>query len=185
MHKFVVLLLSLSFAAFAQNADQQSAGNSPTAGSNQASNASGSPDTQFVTEAAQANMAEVALGKLATEKAQSDDVKQFGQHMVDDHTKAGEEFKGIVSKNNWTMPTDMNAEQKATEQRLEKLSGPAFDRAFMEVMVKDHIKAVTDFGKEANDTAANSDLRDFANRTYPTLQEHLTRAKAVNDALTK
>src|SRR5438270_6441861 len=142
MHKLGVLLLCLSFTAFAQDAAQKSTGKSSMAKTSHAAKAQGSSDEQFVTKAGQANMAEVALGKMATEKAQSDDVKQFGQHMVDDHSKAGEELKGIASKNNWTMPDDVSPEQKATAQRLEKLSGTAFDRAFMQVMVKDHMKAV-------------------------------------------
>ena len=185
MRKFAVLLLSLSFAAFAQDAAQKSTGKGSAAKSSHAAGAGPMSDEQFVTKAGQANMAEVELGKMAAEKGQSDDVKQFGQHMVDDHTKAGEELKGIASKNNWSMPGGVTPEQQATAQRLEKLSGHAFDRAFMQTMVKDHLQAVNLFRREANSTAANSDLRDFANRTYPTLDEHLTRAKAVNGALPK
>jgi putative membrane protein len=173
MQRLVIFLLSVSFAAFCQNAEKSKASHSGTTG-----------DQQFVTKAAQGNMAEVNLGQLATRKAQSDDVKKFGQHMVDDHTKAEQDLEGVASKNNLTLPKDVNAQQKAEQLRLEKLSGPAFDRAYMALMVKDHTKDVAEFRKEANSLAANSDLRDFAKRIYPTLDDHLTNAKAVNDSLT-
>ena len=143
------------------------------------------PDTQFAAKAAQGNMAEVALGKLATEKSQNDDVKKFGQMMVDDHSKAEQDLEGVASKNNWTLPKEVNAQQKAEQQRLEKLSGPAFDRAYVQMMVKDHIKDVAEFKKEAASTSANSDLKDFATRTSPTLDNHLTQAKALHDSINK
>jgi len=178
MRKLAILLLSVCTSVFAQTADQGS-----KAHKHGAAKAGGGSDAQFATKAAQGNMAEVNLGKLATEKSQSDDVKKFGQMMVDDHSKAGDDLKGVASKNNLTLPDDVNAQQKAEQQRLEKLSGAAFDRAYMQMMVKDHVKDVAEFRKEANSTAANSDLRDFAKRTYPTLENHLTQAKAVNEAL--
>ena len=143
------------------------------------------PDAQFVTKAAQGNMAEVALGKLAAEKGQSDDVKKFGQKMVDDHSKAEQDLEGVASKNNWTLPKDVSAQQKAEQQRLEKLSGAAFDRAYVQMMVKDHTKDVAEFRQEAASTSANPDLKDFATRTYPTLEDHLTQIKAISDAMNK
>jgi putative membrane protein len=173
MRTLLVVLLSCSFAAFAQDA-----------GSKQTpSKSSGGSDAQFAKKAAQGNMAEVALGKLATQNAQSDDVKKFGQRMVDDHTKAEQDLEGVASKNNLTLPTDVSPMQKAEQQRLEKLKGAAFDRAYMQMMVKDHVKDVAEFKKEFNNTAANGDLRDYAKRTYPVLDDHLTNAKAVNDTL--
>src|SRR6202011_5877036 len=87
------------------------------------------------------------------------------------------------SKNNLTLPQDVRAQQKAEQHRLEKLPGAAFDRAYMQMMVKDHLKDVAEFQKEANSTAANSDLRDYAKRTYSTLTDHLTSAKAINNTL--
>ena len=143
------------------------------------------PDAQFVTKAAQGNMAEVSLGKLAAEKSQNDDVKKFGQMMVDDHSKAEQDLEGVASKNNWTVPKDVSAQQKAELQRLEKLSGAAFDRAYVQMMVKDHTTDVAEFKNEAASTSANPDLKDFATRTYPTLDNHLTRIKAIHDAMSK
>jgi len=176
MYRLGVLILAFSFAAFAQTGTQTKA---------KSSKAGANPDAAFAKKAAQGNMAEVALGKLAQQNAQSDDVKKFGQRMVDDHGKAEQDLEGVASKANITLPKDVSPQQKAEQQRLEKLKGAAFDRAYMAMMVKDHTKDVAEFKKEANSTSANSDLKDYANRTYPTLEDHLTNAKAVNDALPK
>lgn len=176
MYRLAVLILIFSFAAFAQTGTQTKA---------KSSKSGANPDAAFAKKAAQGNMAEVALGKVAQQNAQSDDVKKFGQRMVDDHGKAQQDLEGVASKANITLPTDVNAQQKAEQQRLEKLNGAAFDRAYMTMMVKDHTKDVAEFKKEANNPSANSDLKDFAKRTYPTLEDHLTNAKAVNDALPK
>ena len=176
MYRLAVLILAFSFAAFAQTGTHTKAKSSKT-GAN--------PDATFAKKAAQGNMAEVALGKLAQENAQRDDVKKFGQRMIDDHGKAEQDLEGVASKANITLPKEVNAQQKAEQKRLEKLNGAAFDRAYMAMMVKDHTKDVAEFKQEANSTSANADLKDYANRTYPTLEDHLTNAKAVNDALPK
>jgi putative membrane protein len=177
MHKIAVIILSFSIATFAQTANHTSKAKSSKSGK--------TADSMFLKKAAQGNMAEVAMGKLATQNAQSDDVKKFGQRMVDDHSKAEQDLEGVASKNNWTVPQDVNAQQKAEQQKIEKMNGAAFDRAYMAMMVKDHTKDVAEFKKEADSTTANADLRDYAKRTYPTLDDHLTNAKAVNDALPK
>jgi len=179
MRLLAILCLALCVSAVAQEKSSGSKSQKSTAKAGAVS------DSQFVTKAAQGNMAEVALGKMATEKSQNDDVKKFGQMMVDDHSKAEQELEGVASKNNLQVPKEVGAEQKAEQQRLEKLSGAAFDRAYMQIMVKDHVKDVAEFKKEAANTSANSDVKDFATRTYPTLDNHLTHAKAVHDAMNK
>ena len=102
-------------------------------------------DTKFVLEAAAGGMAEVSLGKLAAEKATNPDVKQFGQRMADDHSKANEELKAFASQKGVTLPAEVNPAAKAVEARLAKLSGAAFDKAYMQDMVKDHDKDVAAF----------------------------------------
>ena len=179
MRWLLISFLAVSIGAVAQD------GSSGSNTQKSATKAGAVPDAQFVTKVAQGNMAEVALGKLATEKSQNDDVKKFGQMMVDDHSKAEQELEGVASKNNWTVPKDVSAQQKAEQQHLEKLSGAAFDRAYIQMMVKDHTKDVAEFKKEAASTSVNSDLKDFATRTYPTLNDHLTHVKAIHDAMSK
>ena len=135
-------------------------------------------DKRFVRDAAQGGMAEVELGKLATEKASSEDVKKFGQRMVDDHTKANDELKQVASEKGITLPQHLSAKDQMTKEHLSKLSGEQFDKAYMSDMVKDHTQDVADFQKEAN-SGTDSAVKDFASKTLPTLQDHLREAKQI------
>ena len=135
-------------------------------------------DKTFMMKAARGGMAEVELGRLATEKASSADVKQFGQRMVDDHGKANDELKGLASQKNVTLPADLDAKHKATRDRLSKLSGAAFDKAYMADMVADHNADVAEFARVSK-RAKDADVKAFAAKTLPTLQEHQRLAKEV------
>ena len=135
-------------------------------------------DTQFAKKAAQGGMAEVKLGQLAQEKGTSDTVKKFGQRMVEDHTKAGDELKRAAAQDNITLPDTISAKDKGTYDELSKLSGAAFDRAYARDMVKDHEEDIADFNKEANG-GKNAAIKDFATQTLPTLQDHLKEAKEM------
>lgn len=139
-------------------------------------------DSHFVAEAASGGMAEVELGKLATQKASSDDVKKFGQKMVDDHSKANDELKQIASQENIMVPSEMNAKDKATVDRMSALSGAAFDKAYVKDMVMDHKKDVAAFQKEAN-TGKDDAVKGFASKTLPTLQEHLKMIQDINSKM--
>ena len=138
------------------------------------------PDAQtFLSKAAQANVAEVELGKLAAERAQSADVKQYGQKMVDDHGKANKEVQDLADQKGLTLPTYIGAAHKAAKTRLEKLSGDAFDRAFMAQMVKDHQAAVTLFRTQAR-SGKDPDVKAFAEKMLPDLEGHLKMAIDLN-----
>src|SRR5947209_10188655 len=100
-------------------------------------------DKTFIKKAAEGGLAEVQLGQLAAEKASSPDVKQFGQRMVDDHTKANDQLKQVASQKGVTIPDKLSAKDEATKARLEKLSGESFDHAYMKDMVTDHTKDVS------------------------------------------
>lgn len=137
-----------------------------------------SSDRKFVTEALKHGMAEVELGQLASEKASNDAVKQFGQRMVDDHGKAGDELKKIAQDKGVTPPAEMDSKHKRLHDRLSKMSGAAFDRAYMDEMVKDHRNDVKEFQREAKG-AKDQDVKSFASKTLPTLQEHLKQAESI------
>ena len=182
MNKIATLLIVFTLPCFAQTAPNQGAvPGSPSP----AKSGDSSIDAQFATKAAQGNMTEVALGKLAQEKAQRDEIKKFGQKMVDEHTKAEQDLEGIASKNNMTLPQDINAQQKAEQARLSKLSGAQFDRMYMRLMVADHTKDEAEFQRESRRTAANTDMKDYATRTYQVISDHLTMAKTISDSLGK
>jgi len=135
-------------------------------------------DKTFVKKAAEGGLAEVELGKLATEKASNDQVKKFGQRMVDDHTKANEQLKDVAAQKHIDLPTEPSAKDKATKARLEKLSGEQFDRAYMRDMVMDHKTDVSEFARESQ-AAKDPALKNFARQTLPTLRQHLKEAEKL------
>jgi putative membrane protein len=143
---------------------------------------SSSADQTFVKKAAEGGMAEVELGRLAAEKGSSSEVKQFGQKMADDHGKANDQLKSLAQTKNITLPTDLNAKDKALRDRLSKMSGAAFDRAYMRAMVTDHTKDVNEFKTEAK-SGADADVKSWASNTLPTLETHLKMAHDANRAV--
>jgi putative membrane protein len=141
-----------------------------------------SADQMFVTKALKGGMAEVQLGQLAADKGASDEVKKFGQRMVTDHSKAGDELKALAQQKNITVPSDLDAKDKATHDRLAKLSGAAFDRAYMQHMLADHRIDVNEFKKEST-TGKDPEVKAWATKTLPTLEEHLKLAQDANKAV--
>jgi putative membrane protein len=141
-----------------------------------------SADHTFVTKVAEGGMAEVKLGQLAADKATSEDVKKFGQRMVTDHSKANDELKALAQQKSITLPTDLNAKDKATYDRFSKLSGAEFDRAYMQHMLADHRTDVNEFKKEST-SGKDPDVKAWAGKTLPTLEEHLKLAQDANKAV--
>src|SRR3954471_1124607 len=144
--------------------------------------ASGGGDQMFVTKAAKGGLAEVQLGQLAADKASSDEVKKFGQRMVTDHGKANDELKSLAQQKNITLPTDLDPKDKATHDRLSKMSGAAFDRAYMQHMLEDHRVDVNEFKKEST-SGKDAEIKAWASKTLPTLEEHLKLAQDANKAV--
>jgi putative membrane protein len=138
-----------------------------------------SADSTFATKAAQGGLAEVQLGQLAKDKASNQAVKDFGQRMIDDHTKANDDLKNVASKEGITLPTSLDAKDQATYDRLSKLSGPEFDKAYMHDMVMDHRTDVNEFRRES-EHGANPGLKAFATRTLPVLEQHLSLAEQTD-----
>lgn len=135
-------------------------------------------DKKFVRDAAMGGLTEVELGKLAAEKGSTDSVKQFGQKMVDDHTKANEELKQVASTESITIADSLDAKHQARVDKLSKLSGAAFDKAYMKDQVKDHQMDVSEFQNEAQN-GTEVKVKDFAAKTLPTIQGHLAMAKDI------
>jgi putative membrane protein len=138
-----------------------------------------SPDQKFVVEAAKGGMAEVELGRLAAEKGSSDQMKKFGQRMVDDHGKANDELKSMAQSKNITLPAAVEPKAQALHDRLSKLSGAEFDRAYMREMVADHRKDVNAFRRESQ-SGKDTEFKTWAGKTLPTLEEHLKMAEDAN-----
>ena len=149
---------------------------------NQSSARPAASDSAFAIKAAQANMAEVELGKLALQKAMSDDVKKFAQMMVDDHTKALDDLKSSAGTHNIAWPTTLDADHKKLSDRLSKLNGAAFDREYMQAMVDGHKKVAADLRKESQ-SGTDADLKAWAGKTLPTVEAHLKQAETVNKSV--
>ncbi len=150
-----------------------------TSGAQQSSSRSAPGDNAFAMKAAGANMAEVELGKLALQKSMRDEVKTFAQQMVDDHSKALDELKGLAGSKNITLPSDLDAEHKMLSERLSKLSGAAFDRAYMEAMVDGHRKVAAAVRTESQ-SGSDPELKAWATKTLPKVEAHLKHAETVN-----
>jgi len=138
-------------------------------------------DKKFVKESALGGLAEVEMGKLATQKASSDAVKQFGQRMVDDHSKANEQLKQAAAKSNIEVPASLDSKHQSRIDKLAKLSGPEFDKAYLKDQVKDHENDVDKFKDEAQN-GSDPNVKQFAMATLPTLQEHLSAVKDLKKA---
>lgn len=139
-------------------------------------------DKTFMKKAAEGGLAEVQLGQLAQQNGQSQDVKNFGQKMVTDHTRANDELKQVASQQGVTLPTDVSGKDKAEYDRLSKLNGDAFDKAYARMMVSDHRKDVGEFQREA-DSGSDPQVKNFASQTLPTLKEHLKIAEQMNSSV--
>ncbi|MFN2492046.1 MAG: DUF4142 domain-containing protein [Pyrinomonadaceae bacterium] len=133
-------------------------------------------DEEFVMKAANGGKLEVELGRLALRRGRSALVKQFGRRMVTDHTRAGNQLKHLAARKGITLPGDMDAEGTEAISRLSALSGSEFDRAYMDMMVSDHEKDVSEFESEAS-SGADRDVKAFARKTLPTLKMHLRMAR--------
>jgi len=139
-------------------------------------------DSQFVNKAAEGGLAEVQLGQLAQDKGSNQAVKDFGSQMVKDHTDANNQLKSVVSNKGTTVPDKMNAKDQALYDRLSKLSGSQFDRAYITAMVKDHREDIAEFQRESK-TGKDPDVKSFATNTLPTLEHHLQMAEQAQKQL--
>ena len=169
---FVVLFALILFYSRSLASPSQSAAQSPSS-----AYASGGSDESFASKAAAGGIAEVKFGQLAQEKASDPAVKSFGRRMVEDHGKAGEQLKQAAQSENITLPSALKSSDQAHYNRLAK-SGPEFDRAYVEMMVKDHEEDVAEFKKEAS-SGKNQAIKEFAAQTLPTIEDHLKEAREL------
>ncbi len=146
-----------------------------------AQNAGSFNSEEFMKEVASGGMMEVQLGEMAAQKAVSQEVKEFGQRMVEDHSKANEELKQLASTQNVTLPTTLMSEHQKTVDKLSGLSGEKFDKAYMKAMVKDHDKDIKKFQKAA-ENASEPELKSWAEKTLMVLEEHHLMAKEAQEA---
>ena len=169
---------------FKGSAEAQANGPSPT-GSVSASTALGPDDAQFVKAAAEGGLYEVAVGRLAAEKASRPEVRSFGGMLAEHHKQANDKLKQLMSARGMAVPTSIPADKQTKIDQLSQLSGAAFDRQFIDTVgVEDHRKDIAAFEKASRGAGAD-DIRTFASETLPTLKSHLAAAQRLQSSTVK
>jgi putative membrane protein len=141
-----------------------------------------SGDLKFVDKAAQGGMTEVKLSELALTKASDTEVKQFAQHMIDDHSKANAELTNLAQTKGVTAPTELDSHHQKMVDELAATSGGDFDAAYVKDMVKDHTDTVDMFQKFA-ERGDDNDLKTWTAKTLPTLQMHLSMIQGIQSKM--
>ena len=185
MKRHVPLMTSMVFAAATTLAQAQAPAPKPvpapkatTHDTAKAANA----DEEFARKVAAGGAAEVELAKLAQQKGSSEDVKSLAARLEMDHMKANDELKALGSKKGWDLPSTPTADQTAKKEKFEKLSGAAFDKAYVDLMVSNHRTNISAFEHQAS-KGSDADLKQFASSTLPTLKTHLDMATKVQKSL--
>ena len=133
---------------------------------------------EFLTKAANSGMAEVQLAKMAQQKATIDAVKSFAAMLERDHTAVGDQVKSFATQRNVALPSAPSDDKQKMVNDMEKMSGKAFDKEFISMMVKGHNDGITLF-EDTKANASDVDIKNFADKTLPTLRMHLDSAKAI------
>jgi putative membrane protein len=136
-------------------------------------------DREFINKAATGSVNEVELGRIATLRAARPSVRSFGERMVMDHSRANTELAALAQSKGLALPTVLEPSQRAMRDRLNGFSGADFDRAYMSEMVRDHTEDVA-LCERAAEISADPDIKAWAARSLPMLQDHLTLAREVN-----
>jgi len=168
---------------------------SPTGTSGQAARAAGADAELFATQAMMASEAEVKLGELAIERAQSPAVKEFAQMMVRDHTNGLNALKQAVKGYDINEPSQLDAKHQALYDRLSELNGAAFDRAYMAAMVEGHreVKGMISgrvehlpkgtSGGATDNSPLDASVNQWAAKALPTVTQHLQKAEQIKSQL--
>jgi len=140
-------------------------------------------DKSFVKDAAEGGLAEVELGKLAQQNAQDAQVKQFGARMVQDHGSANAELTALASGKGMALRQQIDAKHAQLRDRLARLRGAEFDRAYMREMVKDHDGDMKAFRRAAQ-AGSDPDIKSFAQKTLAVVEQHDKLAHDTSNSLT-
>ncbi len=139
-------------------------------------------DREFAIKAASGGLMEVELGNLAATNAASEEVKNFGNQMVTDHSKANEELKTIAAAKNISLPGAPGEDQMKHINDLKEKKGADFDKAYIDFMVDDHKEDVELYEKEANN-GKDAEIKSFASGVLPTLKHHHEMAQGIKDKM--
>jgi predicted outer membrane protein len=136
------------------------------------------PDQDFMLAAAQGGMTEVKLGELAAQKGMRDNVREFGQRMVKDHTAINDDLKALAAQKGVTLPDSLDAKHQAMVDKMAVLTGSEFDDSYIAGMIKAHQKDAKAFKAESAQTK-DGDIKGFLNKSIPVVEEHLKMITAM------
>jgi len=134
-------------------------------------------DEKALKDMAQANINEIAAAKIALNKTQSAEVKTFAQKMVEDHGSALTKVQAVAKQKEVTLPTAPDAKHKAMADKLEKQSGGAFDKMYMEnAGIMDHKMVLSTLKSDAT-KIKDPDVKALADAHTPVVEQHLKSAQ--------
>ena len=139
-------------------------------------------DLEFLTEAASAGLMEVELGKLAQQKPSSHAVKDYGRMMETHHSDANTKLKAVTQKLGVPVPSRMKAEHQENIDDLSKKSGEEFDKAYMDMMVKDHKEDINKF-EDAQEDISDATIKQWVSSTLPVLKKHQQQAESIQEQI--
>lgn len=150
--------------------------------SSEARRVAGDPDEYFMVWAAESNLAEIATGEMAASEAANEQVRDFGEQMVESHRQANEDLHRLAKEKGIDLPKEPDQAHMELARHLQRLDGEAFDREYIGAMVADHAKALEMFEGRA-ETASDPQLRAWARQMVPVLEEHLQQARMLQREL--
>jgi putative membrane protein len=187
----IALIATLGVACNRDNADRRSSaageggglsgGASPPSATANADARLTAEDRQFVNDAAKANQMEIDLAKMAADKAQSSEVKDYARQLEQDHSETLDELKRIANRASVTLEEPPAAEKASMQDKLG--TGRAFDRNYLQNMIDDHKKDIAEFEGELK--TATGDLKAFIEKTLPVMREHLQKAETLEKTIAK
>jgi putative membrane protein len=139
-------------------------------------------EQDFMMKATQAHLSEIDMARLAMQRSQNSDVKDFANMIQSDHTNALEDLTDLMKDRGVSQPKALTPETKADIERMTALSGPEFDREFVNMMVADHQKGIEMFRDQAS-IAQNPDVKKYAENLLPTLEMHLEKSQKLQSRL--
>ncbi len=137
-------------------------------------------DTAFAQKVAASNAAELELSRIAYVRAHSPEVRAFARQLLIDHRDMSINLDNFALERGYLIAWEIQPEMASTIERLRTLDGPAFDRAYMDVMVDAHSKSVATLETQA---ASGRETASLANASLPTVRHHLEMARALDARL--
>jgi len=186
MKKSILCLLSAAILLACNNAaddtvekaDSTNKANADSGTNKPNSVATDEKSSEFLVRAANSGMAEVQLAKIAQQKASLTDVKSFAAMLEKDHSAANSQVKSFASQRNVALPDSISNDKQQMIKDVEKRTGKDFDKEYLDHMIKSHNDGI-DLFESTRTNATDVDVKNFADKTLPTLKMHLDSAKAI------